>query len=236
MCITFRVLCLHGTNFSWVSALCRIGDGNPEAFSGPLSQENLLASVRALDCVSGLELSALLSMVGKDDTNSWSFHHSCVMNLLEWLHVMIIVRKGMFVVLNLHEAVLDTEIMDDLLQLDQLHPGSCASARIGAATGDGGNDGDKVSEETPQAAVRPGPAKGYGGRAPLHVAQLEVVEAVASFVELHGFSAQERRRDDIAHSNGVSQRNSAPPANQVPRSVHQQGLHPSANGGSKQTS
>ena len=112
--------------------------------------------------------------------------------------------EGHFVVLNLHEVVLDAEIMDNLLQLDQLQPViNCASVRVGAADGDSDNDGDKVSGKTCQTAMRPGPAKGHRGQTPLHVAHPEVVEAVASFAELHGFLAQERRRDDIAHSNDV---------------------------------
>ena len=155
------MLCLHGTNFSWESAICLIGDANPEAFSGPLLQEYLLASMQALDFVSGLELSVLLSIVGKEDTDSWSFHHSCAMNLLEWLPVMIVVCKGMFVVLNRHEVVLDAEIMDDLLQLDKLQAVNCASVRTGAADGDCDNGGDNVSGKSCQTAMRPGPAKSH---------------------------------------------------------------------------
>ena len=133
-------------------------------------------------------------MLQRDET-AWSFAHGCVMNLLRWFPVLVVVRKAHIVVLNLHEVVLDEHIVDDILHWDcPPEPEQPTPTATSAA----------ASDATTASRRMPGPAKGSGGRPAIHEVMPGIVDAVSSFAELHGFSAQSRRRTDTAMTNGVS--------------------------------
>ena len=107
---------------------------------------------------------------------------------------MIVVWKGMFVVLNLHEVVLHAEIMDHLLQLVQLQAVNCVSVQVGDAEGDSDNDGDKVAGKTCQTAMRPGPAKVMEARPLFMLLTLKLLKWWLHLLSFMGFSTREMAR------------------------------------------
>ena len=189
---TLRVMALHGLRMDWESALRNLAESDADAFPGPLGKEDLTACARAMDCTAAMALPELLTAIGKDAERSWAYNHACVMSLLELFPVLILIRRSNIVVLNLHEAVLDAEIMDDLLCVDHLQAAEPSGVRSPSLP-------TAPVGPTPQLHTRPGPAPGQGGRKPIHEVHPEIVDVVTSFAEMHGFSAQERRRTDTSH-------------------------------------
>lgn len=192
---SYRVLSMNGLNLTWDTALSELGEAGDVDFPGPLSRDELVECARHLVSSPGMPLLAVTKMLQRDET-AWSFAHGCAMCLLRWFPILVVVRKAHTVVLNLHEVVLDEHIVKDLLNLDCSRepeadqPASSAAATTGS-----------VSQATKRT---PGPAKGSGGRPATHVTVPGIVDAVSTFAELHGFSAQSRRCTDTASTNGVS--------------------------------
>ena len=75
----------------------------------------------------------------KNET-SWRFPHGCALNLLEWFPVLVVMQSFSVVVINLHEAVLDKHLLDDLINIDQ-------------ETGDSEKRGSAVKEDLEQAQM-----------------------------------------------------------------------------------
>ena len=101
---------------------------------------------------------------------------------------------------NLHEARLDEDLVEDLLSLDA---GGSTTVNNGEQNHD---EQQEQQEQQPrrQQQHKPGPPKGQGGRPAIHVKYPQLVEDVAAFIRLHGFAAHERRRTEKATSCGVS--------------------------------
>lgn len=201
---SFRLLCMHSLDMDWESALGNIADADYDAFVGPLTSADLVQSARVLQALPGMSLPALLQALGKTE-HSWGFHHACAMNLLEWFPVLVVMHSFSVVVINLHEAVLDEHLLDDLINIDE-QDGT-------AAVGDEPDDTAAVRDDVALAPApveaaaqhrKPGPAKGHGGRTPIHIHYPNLVDTMATFIGLHGFAAQERRHTDTANTCGVS--------------------------------
>ena len=140
-----------------------------------------------------MHLPSLLQALGKTE-RSWAFHHACAMNLLECFPVLVVMRSFSVVVINLHEAVLDEHLLDDLINVDKQDNTTAVRDNIVLAP----------APVEAAAQHKPGPAKGHGGRTPIHIHYPNLVDTMATFIGLHGFSAQERRRTDTANTCGVS--------------------------------
>ena len=115
----FRVLSFHELQLEWESAIRRITEADNNAFCSGLNREEVIACVRAMECIAGISPLSLLEQIGKSAAASWAFSPSCSMGLLEWLPILIVIHCSLVVVLNLKETVLDSEIIMALPQFDQ---------------------------------------------------------------------------------------------------------------------
>lgn len=192
---SFRLLSQNGLNFSWDSAVTELEEADDSAFPGPLLRDELLECAQHLISCAGVPLTSLIKLLNREKS-TWAFNHGCTWNLLGWLPLLAVVKKSSIVLLNLHEVVLEEQLVDDLVHLD------CSGTPDSSELFESSNIEEGDSEATPRS--KPGPAKGSGGRVLIHIAMPEIVSVVSAFAELHWFAAQSRRRNDIATTNGVS--------------------------------
>eukprot|EP00117_Sycon_ciliatum_P043397 scpid28652/ scgid31427/ len=189
--LTFQ--CLQSVALSWESAFTSVTDdlNTNASLHGPLTYIDLLSCGQLLRSTNAIPLDAVLDHCKKSTVS----HAGAANMLLERFPVLMVSsgRKEQ-VLVNLHELVIDSQSLTDLLNLDHGIQESASLVTPSAA----------ASCDQPEDKRRPGPPKGHGGRPAKHLQYPTIVDEVTAFVKLHSFSAQARRRTDAWSSMGVS--------------------------------
>lgn len=192
--ITFQ--CLQSTTCSWEAALASVVDDlNSNAYlHGPLTYGDLISCGQLLRSTNAFPLQGVL-----DHCNKSSASHTGAANVLLERFPLLLLSQGskQQVLVNLHELVINSQSLSDLLNLDkEIEESALGTACDLSASSQTASPGGRKKP--------PGPSKGEGGRPAHHVRYPTMVEEVASFIKLHSFTAQRRRRTDASSSMGVS--------------------------------
>ena len=119
---------------------------------------------------------------------------------MEWFPVLTITRRNAIVAVNVHKAVLDEEIIDDLLQLDGKNNEQQPVPQERRME----EERQQAEKEQGKKKRKPGLKKGQGSHPTFHLTYPHLVDNVGSFVQLHGFAADERQPTEKATLCGVT--------------------------------
>ena len=182
-----RLNCLNCPELTWVETT----DNLMEAASGgvvgvPLDAQQLLKIAETLQTTNALSLIEIVEGLDLDSACDDRFLARVSEQLLVNMPVMSVSKGGFIVIVNMHEFLFSgqRDSFADLLLLDT------------PVDSEADNKEDTEGEE-PQVVhhvhLKP-------GRKPLSEQFPEIVTLVTDYVQLHGFSAQSRRRSQVEYS------------------------------------
>ena len=115
-----RLNAANSLSLTWEEAFENImeADDNCMPLPGPLSPGEFAQIGQVLRSTSALPVAILIQDIGHCGKVDSAFLQASAAAIMEWFPVLTIMRRNTIEAVNLHKAVLDEEIIDDLLQLD----------------------------------------------------------------------------------------------------------------------
>ena len=164
---------------------------------GPLSAEQLLQAHGFLSSMNAARLSDIITELGLKDFSTARMDKAVVQQLLLWMLLISVFERTShrWLLININEFY-GSDMFADLLFLGDKQAESNPAAVVDHAT-----SSPCLSEPCRDAFCLPALAR---GRPPLYKKHPEIVQLAMEFFQLHGFSAQERRRTSDGCSNGVT--------------------------------
>ena len=195
----YRSFCYNDKDMSWEDGFVKISDvaSNNEKLPGPLSAGEIKDAGEILRDRPMASITEILGTLGLDD-GSHGYQIAVAKNIAEWFPVLVLTQGSQIMALNLHEMVLQNDILNDFLNLDLPKE---QTPKQPPPPPPPPSDEPQKSDATNKS--KPGPKPGKGGRPALHSARPEVVQCITDFIKQHGFAAHEKRQETTA-SCGVS--------------------------------
>ena len=138
-------------------------ESNAAELQGPLTAAELISIGQVLRTTSALPVSILIQEArGCQIELDFGLVHAASVNIMGWFPVLTVTRRHTIVAVNLHEAVLEEELVEDLLSLDA---GGSTTVNNGEQNH---NEQQEQQEQQPrrQQQHNPGPPKGQGDDQP----------------------------------------------------------------------
>ncbi|XP_062515262.1 uncharacterized protein LOC134190768 [Corticium candelabrum] len=201
--------CTNGCELSWEKAFGNLADlqSNGADTCGPLSAEELVHTSQVMAAVNVLSLRGLLQTIHyKEDELCMKVQWALTHQILHWMPVMSLLHKPAknIVLVNVPDLTFtdNGNTFSDVLSLVQEDEGVALSEQI---EGDAQmqQEGDaQIQQEAEQLSITL-PAKKRGPPA-RHEQFPEIICSAMSFINMHGYTAQARRRTTAGNSNGVT--------------------------------
>ena len=176
-----QCICLNSHNLSWEAALFEL---EMQSHLAPLDFSQLVKVYEALECEVALSISDVMELVESADACG------IIEQTTKLLPVMWLQQGEQSVIINLHEMILDGDVIEQLLSLDEASESVSPIVRIPTAT--------MMSTDSRAYIAKP------RGRPSIVSKFPQIPQLVTDFIKQHGYSAQSRRRTAIGSACGVS--------------------------------
>ncbi len=196
----FHIKGQNDRSLTWEVAMENLVLSEIETFPG-LTCLELLKCAAIIQDTDSVSVTDLLESIGHK-VPSYALKLCASKSLMEWLPVLIL-RKGVtFVAVNIHEAIVNPDFFEQILNVDiDCQAASSSPEESNAQTTAAPQNHEANTQNTPEPQnVR----NSKPGRKARHIQFPGIVDKALNCLKLHGIAANSRRRNDTSSSMGTS--------------------------------